>query len=133
MPGVFANATLHQAPHGSYRMEVLALNEGERTYRVSNLCIPSWTDHMEDGQGGYVDHREPVGSCAAFGLGPFPPGAREQATFEWDRQLWREDGPRDATSGVYTWKATFEFFNEGFGTEFENRERITLEFQIRVE
>lgn len=132
LPGVFANATLYQDPHGSYRMEVLAVNEGETSYRVSNVCIPPWTDRMETGQGERVEHREPVGYCAAFGLGPFPPDARERATFEWDGRLWEEGGPRDAAAGGYVWYATFEFFASGSGAEAEDRERITLGLHLNV-
>lgn len=133
LPGVFANATLYEEPDGSYRMSVLAVNKGEATYRVSNVCVPPWMDRMETGQGERVDHREPVGYCAAFGLGPFPPGASEEATFEWDGRLWEEDGPRDAPPGLYAWNATFEFFNGGSGAEFDRRERITLVLHIIVE
>lgn len=132
MPGIFANATLYQEQGGSYRMEVLAVNEGETAYRVSNVCMPPWTDRMENGQGERIEHREPVGYCAAFGLGPFPPGAREQATLEWDGRLWEEHGLRDAPAGQYVWNATFEFFNNGSGSEFEDRDRITLELRINV-
>lgn len=130
LQGVRANATLHQELDGTYRLEVLAENLGRQAYRVSSVCVPPWTDAM-DAQGEPVDHREPVGSCAAFGLGPFGPGARQEMTFRWDGKVWHEGGPRDAPPGTYRWTATFEFFEEDTGTD--RRERITLEFLVRFE
>lgn len=126
LPGVFANATLYEEPDGSYRVQALAENRGDRTYRVSDACLPPWTDGLVSPDGERVEPREPVGHCAAFSLAPFPPGARREATFTWDGRIWDEGGPREAPAGAYLWNVTFEFFDGGLGDEAGRREQVAL-------
>ena len=130
-PGMLLEATLREGDAG-FVLDATARNEGPNTYRVSNICVEPWDETLENDGGDLVYRSEPLAHCEAFGMGPFPPGAEESIQLTWDGDLWDEGHREPAPAGTYTWTILFEVFDEGEGTEFEQRERLAVPFTVEI-
>ena len=129
-PGLMAAGRL-EVSGGIAHLEGSANNFGERTYKVSSICVQPWSEAMQ-GPSGTAQHRQPVATCAAFGLREFPPGESLPFSATWNGTLWTEDGYAPAPAGTYTWSATFHVYSGGEGASYDDDARLTLEFQVTV-
>jgi hypothetical protein len=111
------------------RLEANANNIGQRTYRVSNICVTPWGESMT-GPSGDAQHREPKAVCTAFGLRDFPPGESLPFSSTWNGTLWTGSGYGPAPDGTYTWTAKVTVYSGGSGSDFDNTATITLEFNV---
>lgn len=114
--------------------EAAASNMGQRTYRVSSVCVQPWDENLL-GPDGDVSHREPMATCAAFGLRDFAPGESIPFSSEWNGTLWsNEDGEGfdPAPDGTYTWTARFQVYSGGSGAEYDYAGTLELQFQVSV-
>lgn len=114
--------------------EAVANNMGQRTYRVSDVCVTPWDESML-GPDGDVAHRQPKATCTAFGLRDFPPGESIPFSAEWNGTLWStEDGSGfgPAEPGTYTWTARFQVFSGGSGASYDYSGTLELQFQVTV-
>lgn len=113
-------------------LEASASNFGQRTYRVSSICVAPWSDGMQRG-GNDVQHRQPMAVCAAFGLRDFAPGESIPFSATWNGTLWTDgQGYGPAPAGTYTWSATFDVYSGGDGASFDDHAALTLDFQVTV-
>jgi hypothetical protein len=113
-------------------LQATANNFGQRTYRVSSICAAPWSDGMGRG-GSAVAHRQPMATCAAFGLRDFPPGESLSFAATWNGTVWTEgQGFGPAPAGTYTWTATFQVYSGGEGGSHEDQASLTLDFQVTV-
>lgn len=116
---------------GGLRLAATLANEGTRTFQASSICVSPWGTYITDDQGRTLSLTAPQAVCAAFGLGPVPPGARLSHNWTWDGNAWEgERGPFRATPGVYTWHTLFTAYT---GTGVENQgEARTVDAAIHV-
>jgi hypothetical protein len=131
-PGAVLRADLTVRGGDEWILHANATNEGQRTYRVSNICVEPWQESMREVQGEQVFPREPEAHCEAFGLGPWPPGAQDNLTLVWDGRIWGEDGMEDAPPGDYVWNVSFELYDEGDSVEYEGHGFLTVQLIVTV-
>ena len=114
--------------------EAAANNFGQRTYRVSAICVAPWSEGMAGPDGTTAQHREPMATCAAFGLRDFPPGESIAFSAEWNGTLWSDgsDAFGPAPDGTYHWTARFQVYEGGSGAEYDRTATLPLEFQVTV-
>jgi hypothetical protein len=127
-PGMVLEATFDPATR---TIHAEARNEGDRTYRVQAMCVGPWRESMRDASGDEVQPREPRAYCAAFGLGPFPPGETSTHDLTWDGRLWDGNRMVAAPEGDYRWSVQFEVFGPGEGAEYEDRGVLEVTFTVR--
>jgi hypothetical protein len=102
-----------------------ATNQGTRTVKVSNICVPPWTERMtKDGE--EVQHQEGRAYCAAYGVRDFAPGDVAFANFTWDQRVWDDEAASDAPEGSYTWAIAFWWEDPQSGTRPEAVASIQL-------
>lgn len=113
------------------RSDAAARNSGDHTYRVRSICREAWSESMS-GPSGRVYPREPMAYCEAFGLRSFPPGDRIPFAPSWNGTLWDAEASVRAPAGAYEWRLTFEVFRGGEDSEFEDRDYVHLDFEVKV-
>jgi hypothetical protein len=104
-----ANGTLHT-------IEATARNHGPRTYHVSSICAPVWTDVVRTDAGERV-WPPPQVVCLAFGTKPFPPHEHLSTSVTWEERAWDAQTEREgsAPKGAYEWTLTFHASKDAEG------------------
>lgn len=127
--GLRAEGDLYECG-GGFCVDARAANEGDRTYHVSSICVPPWSDAMAR-DGAAVQHREPMAHCAAFGTEPMAPGDDREVNVTWDGRLWDDAEGRlePAPQGAYVWSLTFHAYGEADGG---GPVSLVLEFPVVV-
>lgn len=129
LPGVVLDAVLNST--GSrHAVHATARNQGPNTFYVSSICIPPWSELVEDASGRDV-WPPPQYYCQAFGRAPFGPGARMEHVTFWNETV--HDAARGETDraapGDYVWTVGFRAAKE---RESGEESRVALAFSIRV-
>jgi hypothetical protein len=112
-PGLKVTADLHVCEAGLC-IDAVATNGGPRTYHVSSICVPPWSDSMRS-DGRAVQPHPSRASCLAFGTKPFGPGASNATTFSWDQRLWDSGHAEPAPQGGYDWAIHFLAYDDAGG------------------
>lgn len=119
---------------GALRIEAVANKVSPAQYKVpSGQCNQPWTESLV-GPAGAVQQRQPVATCAAFGLRPMQDNEAIPVQLEWNGTLWDAGAGRyvAAPSGTYTWQATFHVYSGGEGAQYTDSADLTLSFEARV-
>ncbi|MHB1261663.1 MAG: hypothetical protein ACYC2H_08085 [Thermoplasmatota archaeon] len=133
-PGLFVNGRL-QGSGPVVRIEATANNVGERAYRVPNgICQQPWSESMTGPGSTSVQPRQPMVTCAAFGLKEFAAHEFLSKELAWNGTLWDSASGSYVTapSGSYTWTVTFDVYSGGSGAEFDEHAALILQFDVQV-
>lgn len=130
-PGLVVRGTL-QGSGEALQVEVLARNDGPRTYRVETGCTTPWTEVVYQGETD-LQHRRPVATCLAFAVRDFAPGDNLTYTAEWTGILYDADSDtfHRAPAGTYTWSVRFLAYSGDDGAA--SVKRFDLDFDVTVQ
>lgn len=118
--------------HDGLRIDAVARNEGDRTYRVETGCTTPWTEELFRGDRERVTLREPRAQCDAFMLTDLEPGDERAYRAEWDGRVWDPDIEElvPAAPGEYVWEVRFVAYNPASGDA--QLKRFDLDFDVTV-
>ncbi|HUR26199.1 MAG TPA: hypothetical protein VM327_09330 [Candidatus Thermoplasmatota archaeon] len=120
VPGMAIDASFAEGD-GWHRLDLVASNDGDRSFWMSSACIfHPWAEVLIDKDGRQLQARDqpdpdahPEG-CLECDVVEFAPGGILRKSVVFNETFWHPDGyPVQARSGTYTWTLSLYLLSDG--------------------